>query len=150
MICVSRWSSSEFNGCTKRESKATRNSIPRRNQLVIRGVLLMSFLFYSFVFVLTSCFLRGPDLSNWNTDPNRAGYFSGTCVVCVREVGGSKFWPSCLITFQGSIFVQAATFFSHFPVIISFNLEVTLYVQDDYNWCERLHKFIGKNRSHHL
>jgi hypothetical protein len=64
MICVSRWSSSEFNGCTKRESKATRNSIPRRNQLVIRGVLLMSFLFYSFVFVLTSCFLRGPDLSN--------------------------------------------------------------------------------------
>jgi len=25
-----------------------------------------------------------------------------------------------------------------------------LNVQGDYEWCERLHKFIGKNHSHHL
>jgi len=23
-------------------------------------------------------------------------------------------------------------------------------IRSDYKWCERLHKFIGKNRSHHL
>jgi len=26
----------------------------------------------------------------------------------------------------------------------------TLISLGDYKWCERLHKFIGKNRSHHL
>jgi hypothetical protein len=44
--------------------------------------------------------------------------------------------------------------FPSMPMSSEWSLPFTLtdqnFVQGDYKWCERLHKFIGKNRSHNF
>jgi hypothetical protein len=79
--------------------------------------------------------------------------------VCVRVLPAVVHLITCCILMLS--FAQLFSSFSRLPWITiwewSFHLALwCLYyirsfnIQDDYKWCERLHKFIGKNRSHHL
>lgn len=91
----------------EREIKTTRHWIPSRNQLVIPGVDLMSCFTFCWSaplppppgFPITWLVLVSLDMSTRikrNIDPNQAGYFSGTCLTCIREVRSSDLPLTCL------------------------------------------------------